>query len=259
MTEPIEAADYPATPAAPARPRSSRGVWQALAVGVLVATALGMTLLTWALALLFMLGLFFFMLFGLLIGACMYRAGRSAMPMRRRTVVLITLGAALAGWGVAVSKECLEFPRDFAFRVIDKRKYDGRNRIYIPPVEHGVEQVTQQVRAFAAAHLLEHYPPGGVIGYVRYMSSGDAIAMNLPGQPRTITVPPPALPWVWWTRVLLSLPLLFLTIYSVTSGLARSPEQADRIRVNAGPGEGAADAPPTEEQSSAPAERSRPG
>lgn len=218
-----ESAAPPATPPAPG------GATRALLAGLLVALALGVTLLTWALSLMFMLGLFFFMLFGLLVGAVMFRFGVRSRPMPRGRVVLISAAVAFAGWSAALTKEAVDFPRDFVDRVVNQRKFE-RDKLHIPPGEGEYDKICGQVATFITDHLAQAYPPGGVIGYFQYTGAGDTIIMDLPGQPRKLTIKPRVQPWIWWTRGLLSLPLFFLTIYSVTAALARMPSESELKR-----------------------------
>jgi hypothetical protein len=204
------------------------GALRALIAGLVVAVALGLTLLTWALSLMFMLGLFFFMLFGLLVGAVMFRFGMRSRPMPRPRVIAITAVVSLAAWTTALGKEAVDFPRDFVDWVVEGRKFE-RDRVYIPP-SGGVEQVRGEVRDFIDDYLAHRYPPGGAFGYLRYAASGDVIELDIHSQPRKLNIRPRVLPWVWITRGLLALPLFFLTTYSVTAGLARMPSEAELRR-----------------------------
>lgn len=210
-------------------PRSAAGLAGALIAGLVVTLGLGLTLLTWALSLMFMLGLFFFMLFGLLVGACMFRFGSGTRPLPRRGLIAVTALVALVGWFTAIGKECVDFPDDFVERAVSPPAYQ-RQRVYVPPGSGEYEKVRAQVRTFIGEHLARTYPPGGALGYLRYTWSGDAIELDIPNQPRKVTIMPRVAPWVWWVRVLLALPLYFLTMYSVTSGLARLPDAAELRR-----------------------------
>lgn len=212
-------------PTAPAVPPKPGGAIRALIAGLIVAVALGLTLLTAALSLMFMLGLFFYMLFGLLVGAVMFRFGARSRPMPRGRVVAITAVVALAAWSTSLAKEAHDFPDDFANKIMSDAK-SGRVRLYIPP-ENGVAQVHNELHDFIVHHLAEVYPPGGMLGYFRYAAAGATIELDIPSQLRTLTIKPRVAPWVWWTRGLLALPLFFLTTYSVTAGLCRQATPAE--------------------------------
>jgi hypothetical protein len=224
---PVEPATEPPVEETPLPPPEPGGATAALIVGLIAALALGLTLLTWALSLMFMLGLFFFMLFGLLVGACMFRAGRRSRPMSRRIVRGVTAVVAIAGWLTAVGKECYDFPKDFVAAVMQQR--GGRSaKVHIP--KGGYDRVQSEVRDFLGPYLTEHYPPGGWTGYVRYTLANEPIKLDIPSQGRVIDVPARVAPWVWITRVALALPLFFLTMYSVTAGLTGPPTAAEKRR-----------------------------
>lgn len=215
--------------ALPSEPPRPGGALAALVAGLIAALALGLTLLTWALSLMFMLGLFFFMLFGLLVGAVMFRFGARSRPMPRGRIVLITTLVALTAWTTALVKEAHDFPRDFVAGIIHDKKM-GRLPLYIPPQSGGLEQVRGEVQTFIDGYLEKQYPPGGMLGYVRYVSAGAPIELDIPSQLKKFTIKPRVTPWVWWTRGLLALPLIWLTIYSVTAGLARTATAAELRR-----------------------------
>lgn len=217
-------ADHPQVTLPPPQPG---GAIRSLIMGIIAAVALGMTLLTWALSLMFMLGLFFFMLFGLLIGAIMFRGGSRSRPMPRKQVVTITAIVVTVGWLTTLAKECADFQDDFVETVMSKRGVAGK-RLYIP--NDGYHQVESEVRGFISNYLHRDYPLGSWVAYLQYAASGRSIRMDIPSQISAIDVPPRAAAWVWWTRVLLALPLFFLTTYSVTAGLARLPDAAEQRR-----------------------------
>ena len=164
-----------------------------------------------------MLGLFFFMLFGLLIGACMFRFGAGGRPFARGPVVAISLVVALVGWGCALYKEALDFPSDFVGAAIKK--------VYIPKGKGEYVAMVKELDGFVADHLREHYPPGGVAGYFQMAAAGDSIVVDLPNQPRRFTMRARVPAWQWWTRGGLALVLLFWTTYSVVAGLTKATDR----------------------------------
>jgi hypothetical protein len=230
-TAPTDApSDASATPDAPspnAPPPAKGGVLLALIVGAIIALGLGMTLLSWALSLMFMLGLFFFMLFGLLIGACMFRAASRSRPVPRSRVVLISVLVAVVGWATALAKEATDFPANFIYRVLEKPN-PGQPKLYVP--KNSYQLVHDETEHFIRNYLSREYPPGGILGYFRYALSNATIKLDLPSQGRVYSIKPYVPRWVWCVRVLLALPLLFLTIYSVTAGLTRLPSGSELRR-----------------------------
>ena len=205
-----------ALPSAPTVPARGGGVLKPLLAGLVLAVILAWTLLSFALSLLFMLGLFFFMLFGLIIGATMFRFGGSARPMAKSSVTAMTAIVSLVCWSVAVYKECLEFPEDFVDSAIKSK------RVYVP--KNGYDEVRAELHGFIVEYLKTNYPPGGVRGYLKLAATGSPIEVDLPSQPRPVSIPPRAAAWVWWTRVILALVLLYVAIYSVTAGLVKASD-----------------------------------
>jgi hypothetical protein len=191
--------------------------------GAALAAFLGWTLLTWALSLMFLLGLFFFMLFGLLIGAVVFRIAAPARPIARSSLTAVTMLVTLAGWLTAVLKEATDFPHDFTQTVM--RNAQGYN-LHVPTDQY--QRVEGEVQAFITKHLEDKYPPGGVLGYFKLASSGAAIELDLPNQLRKARVPPRAPPWAWWTRVLLAPVLLAFAINSMISSLRNASDPPRR-------------------------------
>ena len=203
------------------------GVLRPLAGGLVLAVVLAWTLLSPALSLLFMLGVFFFMLFGLIIGATMYRLGSRGRPLPKSKVIAMTVVVALVCWSVAILKESLDYPEDFVYAALKSRRFE------IP--KDGYEEVHAQLHAFIVDHLERHHSPGGVLGYLRLAAAGSPVEVDLHGQPRVVTVRPRAAAWVWWTRGVLSLALLYVAVYSVTAGLAKRPDSVTLCHYGDGP------------------------
>ncbi len=195
---------------------SSGCMWKSTIAGLLVAILLSWTLLSVALSLPFFLGLFFFMLFGLIIGAVMFRFANPHRPVAKSGIVLSTAVVSLICWAVALYGECVEFPEDFADRAIKSSK------IWIP--DNAYHEVREQLNVFIVDYLKTKYPPGGVLGYLKMTAVGDPIEIDIPNQPKVVTLPPRATAASWWIRVVLSLVLLYVAVYAVTCDLAQSEE-----------------------------------
>lgn len=184
-------------------------------VGTIVAAALGWTLLSFALSLPFMLGVFFFMLFGLFVGAAMYRVAAHLMPVEKNAVVTATLIASLCGWSTAVIKEGIDYPNDFVKQ--------AQKKVHIPNVDGAGEKVKAELHSFIVDHLNTSYPPGGIIGYLRMAASGGAVRIDdLPTrQPRPIVIAPRAAPLMWWIRNILCVFSFYIAIRAVTIDLCK--------------------------------------
>lgn len=191
----------------------------AIVVGAALAVFLGATLLTWALSLMFMLGLFFFMLFGLLIGAVMFRIAKPARPYASAPLWVASIIIALAGWGTAIYKEAADFPSDFAQRVMRNAQV---YKLYIPQGKY--HEVEADVRNFITRHLAEKYPPGGCIGYYKLAASGAAVHVELANQFRTFDIPAAARWWVWWIRVALAPVLMALAVRALIDPLKNATD-----------------------------------
>ncbi len=182
------------------------------AVGLVVATVLAWTLLSAALSLPFMLGLFFFMLFGLIIGAFMFRMGNPYRPVEKKHVLLTTILVSIVCWGTAMAKECMEFPQDFVDRAMHSGKFFKVDTL---------AELRCELGEFIGGYLDKNYGSAGAIGYLRLAASGDPIVVDLPKQPKVITLEPWVSALTWWSRVLLSVVLLFTALYSVTIDLSK--------------------------------------
>jgi hypothetical protein len=207
-------------------PAGDGAVWRSLLGGLIVAVVLAWFLLSAGLSLPFMLGLFFFMLFGLIVGAVMFRFGDTARPIAKSKVVMATALVSIACWAVALGKECVEFPADFVEKAL--------RQVYIPP--DGYDQVKGELESFITEYLKREYPPGGAIGYLRLAAAGKPIEVNIESQPKTVTVKPMTAAWVWWTRTVLSVVLFYLAAYSVTGDLSKRRKLKDAAAPENPPG-----------------------
>lgn len=185
----------------------------AIAPSVLAGLGIGLPL-GWLLSYLgslpFFLGLFFFMLFGLVIGAVMFRSGQRRRPLQPRGLRLASALVVGVTWGTALTFEALEFPSNEANKALE--------RVATLPAGTERSQVLHEYRTFLVRYLDERYPPGGVLGYFRWTVSGRRIPLSVAGL-RTLAVDPDG--WRWVVRVLLSVALLAFGVHSQVAGLAR--------------------------------------
>lgn len=185
--------------------RSATRWWAAVAVGSIVSLPLAW-LLSYGAALPFFLGLFFFVLFGLVIGAVMHRLAASGRPYRRWPLLAGTTFVVTLVSGITIVKEAADFPADMADDSITKTLNLGTRT----PGEYR-DAVTGEVRGF----LAERYAPGGTLGYVRWiLKSGVVAQTDAPTLSRSMRRSPHG---TWWAiRVVLSVALLGFGIGSQT-------------------------------------------
>lgn len=181
-----------------------------------VAVALGLSLplgwlLSMAATLPFYLGLFFFALFGLMMGAAVFRVAALHRPYRRFTVLAGTILIILFAWSVSMVLEARGFAPDMANEAI-RRSRDLGDRSHAEYLDAVQRQIS--------AHLRKNYPPGGTIGYMRWAATSGvlhasdlaAVKVRLPPQPQRR---------IWWViRVVLSLGLLAFGVGSQTLPLS---------------------------------------
>ncbi len=190
--------------------RSHARWWSATAVGVIVSLPLAW-LLSYAALLPFYLGLFFFMLFGLVIGAVTFRIASPGRPYGRFAVLTGTTLLVGICWTASIAKESRDFPLDIAAKAVQRaRDIGGRS-----PDEYRAA-VAQEVRAF----IRERHPPGGLVGYIRWMLlEGQMKKGAIPSFDQAIRRSPAR--WGWAVRVVLSIALLGLAVSSQTLSLGR--------------------------------------
>ncbi|HNO76891.1 MAG TPA: hypothetical protein PKN33_02435 [Phycisphaerae bacterium] len=192
-------------------------------VGLIVASVLGYTLLSYALSLIAMLGLFFFMLFGLIIGAAMYRSADKSQLVSRSKAMTATVLVSLVCWSIAVTKEAADYPEDFVRAAIEnKQVHKPRGK---------VDEIRAELHAFITEYMKTEYPPGGMIGYFKMVATGGAVELKISSQLNPVTIKPRVSPWVWWIRVLASVVLLNVSIWSQVSLLTKPPKARTAGRV----------------------------
>ncbi len=178
-------------------------------LGIFVGGVAGLPLvwlLAYAATLPFFIGLFFFALFGLVIGAVVHRVASAGRPYARRTVWAGTIVLVAAGWLVSIFVEGRALPMDFARNAPDwTLNLHGRTR------DQFVQDVADRVRLY----MLENYPPAGTLGYVRWIvTSGEFPQGSIADVKRTWRVPQRK-GW-WMVRVLLSIGLFSFGISTQT-------------------------------------------
>jgi len=207
--------DIPASIAA--SPRSSVRWWLAVLLGSVICLPFAW-LLSYGAALPFFLGLFFFVLFGLMIGAAMHRVAAPGRPYGRMPLVVGTSLVVGLGWGISIVKEAVDFPADIADDAITQTLNLGDRT----PAEYRAA-VSAGVRTF----LKEHYAPGGPLGYVRWiLTDGTLDKTEVPQLSRALRRSPNG--WLWVIRVVLSIALFGFGIGSQTLPLKLVRERSHR-------------------------------
>lgn len=190
--------------------------WTAVAAGSVLAVPFGV-LLSYVAFLVAMLGLFFYVLFGLFIGATTYRIAAAARPVTRGALVA---GAAVivgVGWGTSLAWEIHAFPDAVAGLAVKKTAF-------LPAGKTKAEFVAA-IHARLEAYLAERYPPGGAAGYARWMIDGGrfprgtfaGVNVDLGLAQRGA---------IWVVRLVLSLSLLTFGVASQLWPLARPADAA---------------------------------
>jgi len=197
-----------------AKVQGSRSVgrwWIGVGVGSLLALPLAW-LLSYAAALPFFLGLFFFMLFGLIIGAAVFRAAAPARPIPSRSLLLGTTILVALTWSLSLAKEAIDFPDDVARRAaLRMRDLGGRS----------AGEFRSAVSAEVRGLLADRYGPGSTFGYVRWvLTSGELKRGELVTLNKAVSLPAGQVRFWWAFRVVASIVLLSFGIASQTFSLS---------------------------------------
>ncbi len=195
---------------------ASRWRW-AVVVACLVGLPIGW-LLCYAALLPFFLGLFFFVLFGLLLGAVLFRIGQVSRPLPRITLLAGSAAVIVVSWTTAFLTETYDFPRQVATYSYEK----------IRKLPEGMTpaQFREKAAADVAAHLRREFPPSGPIGYARWAITSSRI------DPPTAMLQKPfrssQFRWWWVIRVGLSVALLTAGVLSQVLPLGHLPDARER-------------------------------
>ncbi len=210
--------------AGPATKRSWIG-WSLLS-GCVVGVPAGCLLAYLAVLPLFV-GLFFFLLVGLVIGAVMFRFGKPAAPVRPATLRQISAAVTVLVWATGLVVEYVEFPDDAARAV--RRSLPQRLTL------EQQDELRDNTRRHVLSQLTGRDFQGGFVGYLRGFPSylkwaATQGTMECPrvfnDSMHTLKLPQRGIPWL--IRVLVSLGLLAFPILSQLRVLANPPEPPDR-------------------------------
>jgi len=193
---------------APRQVSSPSRLWVATLVGALASTPLAW-LLSYGATLPFFLGIFFFALFGMIVGAVTFRVASPGRPYSKTSVLLATTFLVLFMFGFALVNESRGLPSDIAKKAAKKTADIGSLT---------GKQYRADVRNEVRRYLVDRYPPGGTIGYVRWvLTNGRFSRGDLPSVRLELTALQTRLTWA--VRVVLTLALLAFGLGSQTLGL----------------------------------------
>lgn len=223
-TDPTPPADEPPIP------RTRWFGWSPLA-GLLVAVPSGW-LLAYLAALPFMLGLFFFLLLGLIVGAVMYRIGTKS-PVPSASVLW------LAGSAVAVMMMLTSLWAEYHAlpRSVEKRVRDSYFESFTPERR---DALSRGVKDYVRAELENRYPPGGFVGYLRWAATSGRLECPRILRKSTAEYRLSHRRALWLIRVGLAALMVEWTILSQLFGLRSTPRRNDDQE----PAEPAVAAPP---------------
>lgn len=206
-------------------PSSNAGMgrwYMAVAAGMVLSSFFGI-LLSYVAFLMMLLGLFFYMLFGLIVGATVYRIGSAAQPISRLHLMVSLMLIVLSSWGVSLMWESHSFPDTVSRLVIEKTAQlpDGVSKI----------QLQEQTRQAARDILIERYPPGGMYGYFMWIFKSGTFERNtLPNVNFAFSLSQNG--WTWLIRVVLSFALTVFGVGSQIMAIAHKPKPTDEIEVS---------------------------
>ena len=174
----------------------------------------------------YFLGLFFFALLGLVVGAVMFRFGRPAAPAGRSTLWLIGgfVAALLCVTGLAAEYHGLIGYRVFGHEFNDAYRHLRRSFRHRAFTQQELDTLRDETRRHVRAQLRTDYPPGGFLGFVRWAATDGTIECPRIFDNATQTVAIRHRGFTWVVRVLLSLGMLTFSIMSQILGLAEPPK-----------------------------------
>jgi hypothetical protein len=204
----------------PERPGKRRQGWigWSLLLGLVLAGPCGW-LLAFLAALPFLLGLFFALMLGLIVGAAMFRVGPGHPVPSRATVIAVgsIVAFVLMSTSLAVEYRALAGSLENGVRKRFPEAFTPARRA----------RLAQEVRAHVARDLETRYPPGGFLGYLRWAAADGTITCPKFTSPtiatdRKLEYQLPQRKRLWIIRVVLSWAMVEWTVVAVLMGL-RSP------------------------------------
>jgi len=212
--QPVTGVTGPAGPAV--HSDGSARWWLAVATSIVIGLPLAW-LLSYAAALPFFIGVFFFVLIGLFVGAVAHRIAAPGRPYHSGALAAGTTCIVLAIWGATLFKEARDFPSDMATQAEAVRDIGDRT----------LAEFRATVEAEVRQHLATVYPPGGTIGYIRWtVRDGVFERGEIPSATKKLSAAQRGVVWV--VRVVLSVGCLAFGVGSQTLALRWQRDPAVR-------------------------------
>lgn len=199
-------------------PGSIRRWWFGVCIAALLSLPLAW-LLSYAAALPFFLGLFFFMLFGLIIGATAYRLSAPSRPYKTVPIIVGTTLLVTLVWGFSIVKEARDFPNDVARRTALRTRDIGDLS-----VAEFRTAIADDVRNF----LKSRYGPVPEWSYFRWvLTNGELNPGDLATFDKKVPVPAAQTKGWWAFRAVASAALLAFGISSQTLLLRKARQNTE--------------------------------
>jgi hypothetical protein len=181
----------------PVRPHAPQRFWTAAAVSTGLGFLAGWFLMPPLAPLLYVMGLFFFLLIGLLLGAAAYRFAQPAAPIPKNRLWGLIVVVSLTLWSATMVKEYLHLPLAAEDAV--------RKSFKMIPNADERQRLETGLRQFIVEHFKTQYAPGSLIGYARWsLFSGELeVPRILDG--RTVHLKMSQRKFWWGFRVIFSL------------------------------------------------------
>lgn len=214
----------------PPVPQPNTGSWR-LSMG---ASFLVLSALTYILArvvfLPYFMGLFFYQVAGLIAGSAGFRVARPVRPVRRARLIGGALLVALSAW-------CVSIVFEYYDRVDGIAREGEFYEAKLAAVERGesAADVMARVQSSLRDHFRTQYPPGGVVGYVRWVVQSGEQTLTVDGVTDTVRIAHRQRAWV--LRSIASIALMATGLFMAFQALV-SPTPVSNLLV---PGEEAED------------------
>ena len=175
----------------------------------------------------FFLGLFFFLLVGLLTGAVMFRLGKRSAPAPRAILWLMGADVVILLWGTGLVVEYIGLPGDATRQIREsplpeRLTAEQRDELYDQTRRHVLSELSGRDCAGQPVDYLRAFP-----GYLKWAATDGT--MNCPrvfhDSAHEVILPQRKAGWL--IRVILSLGLLAFAVLSQLLPLAKPPESPD--------------------------------
>ncbi len=219
--EPSDSPTGESPPVSDWTPQRRKTWWsaQALAFGLLVGLDWLLARLLW---LPFFFGIFFFLVAGLIVGAASFRVARGARPLTRGHIVRGVLLLASLSSLVTI---CWEYRFIVAGAGAPPKFTDARNAA-LREGRSPVEVLRRAAESFRDG-LADQFPPGGVVGYVRWAIASGKMKTKVGDSTETVSIDDHG-GLVWPIRTLAALLLMAIGLWLSWEPL-RSPRPISNV------------------------------